>query len=195
MRMNELAARILGWANDRNLIEGSTVEKQFVKLVEEHGEFAAGLARGKLDVQADALGDEMVILLIMAAQAEYNLLENLADYTGAKLDYDDVVQNIKDNISSSMLGLIGVSAAFQMQTRNIGQLSYSIRQEDESGVEEGITLAFGASIALCVELGLEPSVVLEDVWNIIKDRKGKMVDGVFIKENDAMMAGGSNEQV
>lgn len=111
MRMDQLTAKILGWANDRNLIEGSTVDKQFVKIVEEVGELAAGLARGKFDVVDDALGDIMVIAIIM-----------------------------------------------------------------------------------CAQRGRTPPDILEDVWNIIKDRKGKMVDGVFIKENDAMMSGGSNQQ-
>jgi len=111
MRMDELTARILGWANDRNLIEGSTVEKQFVKLVEEVGELAAGLARGKTDVVDDALGDIMVIAIIM-----------------------------------------------------------------------------------CAQRGTTPPQILEAVWNIIKDRKGRMVDGVFIKENDAMMSGAGNVQ-
>lgn len=111
MRMDELTANILGWANDRNLIEGSTVDKQFVKLVEEVGELAAGLARGKTDVIDDALGDIMVIAIIM-----------------------------------------------------------------------------------CAQRGSTPPNILEAVWDIIKDRKGKMVDGVFIKENDAMMQGASNRQ-
>lgn len=32
------------WAYDRNLIEGSSTEKQFLKLIEETGEIAHGLA-------------------------------------------------------------------------------------------------------------------------------------------------------
>lgn len=192
MRMNELAARIIGWANDRNLIQGSTVAKQFVKLVEEHGEFAAGLARGKVEAQADALGDEMVILLIMAAQADYNLLAELADFTGAKLDYDGVVEAIKENIDISEK--IGVDRAFRLMTSNIGNLASRIDEGNDDDANEAMMLAFGATIAMCVEMDLEPSVVLEDVWNIIKDRKGRMVDGVFIKEGDAMMVTGSNEQ-
>jgi len=47
---------------------------------------------------------------------------------------------------------------------------------------------------MCAQRGSTPANILEDVWNIIKERKGKMVDGVFIKENDAMMATGSNGQ-
>ena len=70
----ELAARanpfcrILLWAQDRNLIEGSTPKDQLCKLVEEVGELADGI--GKIDVNeiADAIGDCAVVLTILAAQ-------------------------------------------------------------------------------------------------------------------------------
>lgn len=190
MKMNTLVALILGWAKDRNLIDGSSVEQQYVKLVEEFGEYAAGLARGKLDVQADALGDMMVIDLIIARLGSVPLLQNLAEFTGADMDYDSVCAAIKENITDS--GMIGAGKAFRMQAQNVGSLAACISDGDNP--EEAVTMVFGACVATCFELGLDPVKVLEDVWNIIKDRKGRMVDGVFIKENDAMMAGGGNQQ-
>lgn len=56
------------WANDRNLVEGSTPEKQFLKLSEEVGELAAGLARSDQDAVKDGIGDAVVVLTILAAQ-------------------------------------------------------------------------------------------------------------------------------
>lgn len=59
---------IRGWAEDRNLIEGSDVKSQFVKLIEEAGELANAIAK-KNDIEfADAIGDMVVVLTIMAAQ-------------------------------------------------------------------------------------------------------------------------------
>lgn len=87
------------WAKDRNLIEGSTPEKQFVKLMEEAGELAGDLARGRS--VHDDIGDMVVVLTILAAQ-------------------------------------------------------------------KGIT------IEDCIECA----------WDDIKDRKGRMIEGVFIKESD-----------
>lgn len=54
------------WAHERNLIEGSTPEKQFVKLMEEAGELAGDLARGRS--VHDDIGDMVVVLTILAAQ-------------------------------------------------------------------------------------------------------------------------------
>lgn len=188
MRFDRLVAQIIGWANDRNLIEGSTVEKQNIKLVEEFGEFAAGLARGKLDVQADALGDQLVICAIMGQQANVDLLGKMMEFTGAEdRNYDSVVAQVSANWYR-----IGVNKGFLMQTQNLGYLAQSIM--DGEDITEALALHFGSVLAMCLELGLRADNVLEDVWNIIKDRKGKMIDGVFVKENDAMMDGGGNAQ-
>lgn len=70
----ELAARqnpfyrILLWAQDRNLIEGSTPKDQLCKLVEEVGELADGIGKTDVNEIADAIGDCAVVLTILAAQ-------------------------------------------------------------------------------------------------------------------------------
>jgi NTP pyrophosphatase (non-canonical NTP hydrolase) len=62
------AELIRRWAEDRNLIRGSDVKSQFVKLIEEAGELANAIAK-KNDIEfADAIGDMVVVLTIMAAQ-------------------------------------------------------------------------------------------------------------------------------
>lgn len=188
MRMNELAARIIGWANDRNLVLGSTVDKQNVKLVEEFGELAAGIARNKLEVQADALGDIMVILIILGAQSGESILSGISkNLSRSHLDYDEVVHELKGLYVENGKTL-EQEPVFRIMARDIGALVYG------GATAKSLACPMWGTIMMCFTLGLEPAKVLEDVWNIIKDRKGKMVDGVFIKENDAMMSGGSNQQ-
>lgn len=58
--------RVRQWARDRNLIEGSTPAKQYLKLIEELGEVAGALARGNRDALMDGIGDVAVVLIIMA---------------------------------------------------------------------------------------------------------------------------------
>jgi NTP pyrophosphatase (non-canonical NTP hydrolase) len=56
------------WATDRNLIEGSNLKSQFVKLIEEAGELANAIGK-KNDIEfSDAIGDMFVVLTIIAAQ-------------------------------------------------------------------------------------------------------------------------------
>ena len=42
MKEKELIGKIEQWAEDRNLILGSTPQKQFIKLMEEFGELCGG---------------------------------------------------------------------------------------------------------------------------------------------------------
>lgn len=60
--------RIRKWAHDRNIIKGATPEKQFVKLMEEIGELAEGVAKGRIADIQDGIGDAVVVLTILAEQ-------------------------------------------------------------------------------------------------------------------------------
>lgn len=62
MNLQELNNKTIQWGQDRGFYssQGTTVEKQFVKLIEEVGELAGNLARGKC--VKDDLGDFLVVL-------------------------------------------------------------------------------------------------------------------------------------
>jgi len=66
------------WAKDRNLIEGSTVQAQFVKLIEEIGELAEAIAKGRDGQFMDSIGDAFVVLTILAAQKDIEIEECIA---------------------------------------------------------------------------------------------------------------------
>lgn len=63
------------WARDRNLIEGSTNQAQMVKLAEEVGELAGGIARQDRNIIRDSIGDVAVVLTIIAAQNDLTIQE------------------------------------------------------------------------------------------------------------------------
>ena len=97
------------WATERGLYERGNVATQFIKLGEEHGEFAKALLNENLPGQIDAIGDMVVVLT------------NLAELINKK------------NLSTSSRIL---------------------------------------TIEVCVE----------SAWNVIKNRKGSMKNGTFVKE-------------
>mgnify|MGYP003408967129 CR=1 len=82
--MQELVDKVVQWASDRNLIEGSTPEKQFLKTVEEMGEVANALGKNDLPELMDGIGDVTVTLIIMAAQLGVKFEDCLA------LAYDEI---------------------------------------------------------------------------------------------------------
>jgi NTP pyrophosphatase (non-canonical NTP hydrolase) len=66
-------ADIRNWAHARNIISGATREKQFVKLLEEIGELANGLAKGRESEVMDGIGDAVVVLTILAEQSGFTI--------------------------------------------------------------------------------------------------------------------------
>ena len=70
--------QIVQWAHDRNLIHGSTATAQMVKLMEEAGELAGGIAKDKPDVIADSIGDCAVVLIILAEQCGLDFADCVA---------------------------------------------------------------------------------------------------------------------
>lgn len=66
MTFEEIQKRVLFWADERDILAHSTPQAQCLKLVEELGELAAGIARGDISLIADALGDLCVIETIIA---------------------------------------------------------------------------------------------------------------------------------
>ena len=91
--------RVAEWAEERNLIEGSTPRLQMTKLFEECEELSHALQDDDLSETIDAIGDIQVVLAV-----------------------------------------------------------------------------------ICAQLGLNIDECREVAWNEIKDRRGKMIDGVFVKE-------------
>ena len=66
----------------------------------------------------------------------------------------------------------------------VGETASAVLKGDHAKVIDGIGDSFVTLIVLSKQLGLEPLYCLEVAWNEIKDRKGKMVDGTFVKESN-----------
>ena len=174
MNLNAYRDLILGWARDRNLIEGSTAEKQLDKLFEENGEYAGSSARsGVADKRdemllkmQDGLGDVFVVTCILAAQM------------GVELDFDQMEEYQGE----------GRNGVFYLALGCLAGLVESQYQEalDDSILDtpDHFYFAVAAAQAVAKRNGFDFLACIEMAWNEIKDRKGRMVDGVFVKEAD-----------
>ena len=72
--MNELSKLIKLWARERNL-DTADPYKQFLKLSEEVGELAEGMAKSNDDVIVDSIGDIYVVLEVLSLQLGLSLLD------------------------------------------------------------------------------------------------------------------------
>lgn len=70
--MNALTTNIERWAIERGLDDGDPT-KQMLKLFEEVGELAEGLAKGREEDILDGIGDAFVVLTILAMQNGTNI--------------------------------------------------------------------------------------------------------------------------
>ena len=152
---------IAGWHHDRNLIEGCKTVSQFTKLTEEYGELAANLCRGKC-VQDD-IGDMMVVLVNLAAREGVTLMQCLLLSSR---------QAVINNIDECFLGV----------TIGIGDLAKSVLAGTEMKGHIGeILFSLQELASLSGHTSLQCLLV---AWKEIEHRKGRMIDGFFVKEED-----------
>jgi len=159
-KMN-LEEKVQQWFVDRNLHEANPV-KQFLKLMEESGELFEGIAKDKPELIYDALGDIQVVLIGLEQQIK----------NGAKISANE--QELELLLMVSSLG-------------NISQKLYShvCHNETQTPLIKS-DIMFLDSVINSVSLfnGTTAENCLDEAYNVIKDRKGKMIDGVFVKEED-----------
>ena len=66
MTLEELAQNIAAWGEDRGITVNGNPSSQMVKLCEEMGELAAGIARNDKELIMDSIGDCIVVLIMIA---------------------------------------------------------------------------------------------------------------------------------
>lgn len=159
--MEELINKVIQWANDRNLIKGSDAKTQCLKLVSEFGELNESMISGK-NIKDD-IGDCMVVCILLC---EIGGLDTV--YIIDQGQPDGVCDNQRKE--------------FWNATRHLGNMADSIAK---SSVYKGHIDSFIESIyAIADEHGLTSEECLEYSYEQIKNRKGVMIEGIFIKESD-----------
>lgn len=161
--MKELIAKIEQWANDRNIIKGTKPIDQAMKLFSEFGELADNVGKGR-DCRDD-IGDCAVVMTIIMCQCGLSFHAYAEDLKFIS-QYD-----IKYNVS-------------QLAT-NIAEFISDIASNHEISDESDafiwcieylnvIAIQTGSSLKECIQIA----------YIDIKDRKGIVANGVFIKESD-----------
>lgn len=161
MNNTELENKVKKWFIDRNLHEANPV-KQFLKLMEESGELFEGIAKDKSELIYDALGDIQVVLIGLEQQIK----------NGAQISANQ--QELELLLMVSSLG-------------NIAQKLYAHVCHNETQMPLiKSDLMFLDSVISSVSFfnGTDADSCLQIAYDAIKGRKGKMVDGVFVKEED-----------
>lgn len=150
------------WAHARNLINGSDAKAQFFKLVSELGEWAGAVIIGDRDEVIDGIGDAFVVSTIMARQLGTTVMEilEIGGVSGFKPFSDLAILVVLGNLGDALAK--GQTEKSQMY---LGALVFSLLKASSRH-------------------GLDINNCLSRAYNDIKDRKGVMYNGVFIKSTD-----------
>lgn len=166
--LQKLIKNIEQWAEARNLIEGSTPKKQFIKLMEEFGKLCSGVSKNKIDVVKDSIGDCFVVMVILAAQRKKDEMRQADEVATFTEPYGNNKVDIEDHLIESLYVLHRLSHELSSHA-NISVLFMS---------------CFVQLLEVAHHFDLDIHDCVKAAWDEIKDRKGRMIDGVFVKEGD-----------
>lgn len=165
--LEELNQRIEKWAHERKLDKEATKEAQSVKTAEEFAELIIGISKNKEDLIKDSIGDVYVTILVG------NLVQNKVDLVEvckeAKRDFRSVRDNFQKFDKRSMIKSI---TSCMREIINIGYTENSIR----------MILMNLMAIADLYSLTLNECV--EAAYKEIANRKGRIINGQFVKQED-----------
>lgn len=172
--MHQLIKHIEQWAENCNLINGSTPQKQMLKLMEKFGGLCGGIAHNNPEMIKDEIGDCFVMLIILKKQ-----LSTKDDFVFLLDDFSP------NNNVTPELACLDLS-------RHIGDFSKSIYVAqryysmvlDMSDINNNMVKTYSALLMVAYSLNMDISDCVQHAYDQIKDRKGKMRDGVWVKEED-----------
>lgn len=165
-RLMELTKKIEDWAIERNL-HTADPNKQYEKLIEEFGELVTGQNKQNKELIIDSIGDMYVVLTIMMKQIRGYMdtairLSQFYDGKATTLEYMEKLYYMGGTLKDFTKGDTKLFVSVQTRVTEVIELLIYTADENSLVLED------------CVEAAYEE----------IKDRKGEMIDGKFVKEAD-----------
>ena len=159
--MEKLIPKIIAWAEDRNIVRGSDLEKETLKLVYKCGKLANFM--DNKEACNDAIGQCMLQMIIICRMQHITLDECLKFTKSIK----DV--RVADPTISSILFF-----------KTIGELAEKISTKKDIKTEIGYLLIYMTALTKSLDLSIKECT--ENAFQQIKDIKGVMFDGELIDE-------------
>ncbi len=167
MEIKELIVNIEQWGKDRNLDKKATVDAQTVKTAEEMSELIIGISKNNIDVIKDSIGDVYVTLII----------GNMINY---KFNMNKIYDDNKCKLNKIPEGHINYNK--QKQVRLLAdKIDRIIRSKYTIENLKGTQYLL---LRLSETYDLDFLDCVESAYNEIKNRKGKIIGGQFVKEED-----------
>ena len=154
----ELVEKVRIWSIERGL-DTADPTKQRLKLWEEFGELNAAIARNSREDAIDAIGDMLVVMIIYCQQSKCYLDELFEPYeVNTDRWHETEIYKIIDFAGMEIFKTRESICAIKDIATNLSGVAYKLN----------------TSLERC----------LQSAYSEIKDRRGRMVNGVFVKESD-----------
>ena len=96
---------------------------------------------------------------------------------------DELIENVKKWAEEKNLLKKENSKAQMLKVlEEVGETAGALLKNKNKEIIDGLGDSFVTLIILCYQLDLEPRQCLQSAWDEIKNRKGKTVNGTFIRE-------------
>lgn len=161
---NELVTLTKKWFTDRDLEHGGRLDKQALKLSEEFGELCAGYLKQNEKLTKDSIGDCAVVIVGLAL-----------------LIKEDVHSIFK---SADSVRPKEAMESFKLLNANISEFQLSQDLASKEMCRHNLVRAVAYLKSISKALGYDFADCFELAYNEIKDRKGKWIDGCFVKEEE-----------
>ena len=160
----ELVTLTKKWFVDRDLENGGRLDKQSLKLSEEFGELCAGYLKQNEKLTKDSIGDCAVVIVGLAMLI--------------RRDVHSIFEE-SDNIRRK-----DAMECFKLLNANISEFQLSQDLASKEMCRHNLVRAVAYLKSISKALDYDFTDCFELAYNEIKDRKGKWINGTFVKEED-----------
>lgn len=160
----ELVTLTKKWFIDRDLEHGGRLDKQALKLSEEFGELCAGYLKQNEKLTKDSIGDCAVVIVGLALLIDVDVHSIFKSADGVRPRE--------------------VMESFKLLNANISEFQLSQDLASKGMCRHNLVRAVAYLKSISKTLNYDFADCFELAYNEIKDRKGKWIDGTFVKEED-----------
>lgn len=164
--LQDLIDKVAQWGHDRNLNAPENLKAQTMKLASEFGEIGTAVYEFARKDEIDGIGDTIVVAIIIGQQIGFPIVS--ADLKPAEM--------AEQSDFHRAAGLLGVFTDYVLKGH--GAKDQNLR----------LKYFIGAVCDFAHARGVGIQTALSIAYNEIKDRKGVMYNGAFIKEADPRYA-------
>ena len=75
-------------------------------------------------------------------------------------------------------------AQYMKISEEFGEIAEAFNKQDNEKLKDSIGDVYVATSIFCMQVGMDPETCFNYAWDQIKYRKGKTINGAFVKESD-----------